>query len=103
MSDRLAQLEKLHAVDPADPFLTYGMALEHYKAERFDDALAWLDRTLALDAHYCYAYYQKAKVLSDIGDDDTAKAVLEAGMASAVEAGDEKARSEMAELLSVLD
>ena len=103
LSDRLEQLEKLHAADPADPFLNYGIALEHYKAQRLEDALAWLDKTLELDSHYCYAYYQKAKLLSDLGDDDTARAVLEAGMASAVEAGDEKARSEMAELLSVLD
>mgnify|MGYP006897402860 CR=1 FL=1 len=38
MSDRLAQLEKMHAADPADADLPYMIAIEHGNAERFDDA-----------------------------------------------------------------
>ena len=102
MSDRLTQLEKLHAADPNDPFLTYGIALEHFKLDDHNAAIEWLDRTLALDEHYCYAYFQKAKVLSDQGDDDEAKAVLDTGMKAAIEAGDDHARSEMMELMETL-
>jgi len=95
MSDRLAQLEKLHAADPKDPFCTYGIALEHAKAGRHGDALAWLDKTLAADPRYCYAYYQKAKVLSETGKGEDAKAVLRDGMKAAQDAGDAHAHSEM--------
>ena len=103
MTDRLAQLEKLHAADPNDPFCTYGIALEHAKAGRHADALSWLDKTLVIDPKYCYAYYQKAKVLSDRGDDAAAKDVLKVGMKAATDAGDAHAHSEMLTLLESLE
>jgi len=99
-SNRLEQLTKLHAADPADPFCTYGIALEHAKARRFDDAIAWLDKTLTIDPAYCYAYYQKAKTLNEMSQPDAARTTLEAGMQAAIQAGDAHARDEMAELLA---
>ncbi len=102
MSDRLSQLLKLHETDPDDPFLTYGVAMEHVGAERFDDALAWLDKTLALDTGYCYAYFQKAKALSQLGRDDDAVAAVEAGLEVARRVGDEKALGELGELREML-
>lgn len=98
MTDRLAQLESLHRAEPDDPFLTYGIALEHMKAERFDDAISWFDQTLGLDSKYCYAYFQKAKALSELGQDDDAIRVLDEGIATAAEAGDAKAQGELIEL-----
>lgn len=103
MDDRLEQLSKLHNADPCDPFCTYGIALEHAKAQRYDEALQWLDKTLGLDSQYCYAFYQKAKMLSELGQDDAAREVLKVGMETAAQAGDDHARSEMAELLDALD
>jgi len=103
MTDRLSQLLKLHEADPDDPFCAYGIALEHAKARRYDDALAWLDKTLRTDAHYCYAYFQKAKVHIERGDNEAAKTVLQQGMNAAVQANDDHARSEMAELMATLD
>jgi tetratricopeptide (TPR) repeat protein len=98
MSDRLDQLLKLLDADPRDPFLTYGIALEHGKADRLDEAIQWLDRTLSIDPKYLYAYFQKAKILDAQGDTDRAKAVLDEGMRTAVAAGDAHAREEMADL-----
>ena len=95
MSTRLDQLTKLHAVDPADPFLTYGIALEHIKVHDPKTGLIWLDKTLALDANYFYAYFQKAKALSELDREDEAKQVLTVGMAAAKKAGDGHALSEM--------
>lgn len=106
MSDRLAQLEKLHDADPNDPFVTYGIALEHGKAGAFDQALGWLDKTLAIDAQYCYAYYQKAKMFSELGEDAKARAVLNEGIAIARQAGNADAThaaEEMGQLLAELD
>jgi len=102
MSDRLQQLTKMFEADSADPFLPYGIALEHAKQEDFEAALQWLDKTLQIDPQYCYAYYQKAKMFSELGDEDKAVAVLEEGMNVAVKAGDDHARSEMAELLAAV-
>jgi len=99
MSPRLAQLQKLHAADPSDPFLTYGIALELGKAGHLDDAIAWLDKTLAADAKYCYAYFQKAKMLGEKGEDEAARNVLKEGMMVATSSGDAHAASEMAQLL----
>lgn len=76
MNQRLEQLRKLHAADPKDPFCTYGIALEIAKTGDYAQAISWLDKTLALDPHYCYAYFQKGKLLDESGDTDQAKAVL---------------------------
>lgn len=102
MSDRLAQLLKLHQSDPRDPFLTYGIALEHGKRGDLDEAITWLDRTLASDPRYCYAYFQKAKMLGELGRCADACRAAELGLAAAGEAGDAKAAGELSELLTAL-
>lgn len=96
---RLDQLQKLHQADPRDAFLTYGIALEHAKVQRFTDAIVWLDKTLEIDPHYCYAFFQKAKMLSEKGDEDAARQVLRVGMEVATKVGDTHAREEMGTLL----
>lgn len=105
MSDRLTQLLKLHQMDPADPFCTYGIALEHAKIGQAQTALQWLEKTLALDRLYCYAYYQKAKMLNQLGQREEAQAAVRAGLeaarkSKAPEAA--KAQSELASLLETL-
>lgn len=102
MSDRLTQLTKLHQTDPDDPFCTYGIAMEYAKAGQHDQALEWLDKTLAADKLYCYAYYQKAKTLSELGRTDDAHNVLKAGIEAAKQAGDDHAQCEIAELMDTL-
>ncbi len=103
MSDRLEQLTKLHDADPADPFCAYAIALEHAKAEQFDQALTWFDKTLSIDASYCYAYYHKAKTLAQMGSTADAQTLLRTGIEVAKQAGDDHAESEMIELLEALD
>ncbi|MAE67199.1 MAG: hypothetical protein CMJ18_23305 [Phycisphaeraceae bacterium] len=100
---RIEQLTAMHEADPSDPFLSYGIAMEHGKAEAFEQAIEWLDRTLAIDEAYCYAYYQKARMLGELGEDARARGILAKGMAAARAAGDEHAESEMSELLATLD
>lgn len=103
MSERLEQLKKLHAIDPADPFLTYGIALELAKNDALEEAVTWLDKTLATDANYCYAYYQKAKMLGEMGEDKLAVQAIELGIEAAKRTGDGKALSELSELLEAGD
>ncbi|MEO0476273.1 MAG: hypothetical protein AAF085_09960 [Planctomycetota bacterium] len=102
MSDRLEQLQKLFEADPADADLPYMIALEHGKAGGTEEAIAWLDKTIALNAHYHYAYFQKAKLLDEDGEIDEAVAVLDQGIALATQAGDAKALGELQELRMVV-
>ena len=101
--DRLAQLTGLHESDPTDPFCAYGIAMEHEKAGRHDDAVDWLRKTIEIDGSYCYAFYHMAKILSDRGDDDEARLVLHSGMEAAKAGGDGHALEEMEELMGVLE
>lgn len=99
---RLEQLLKLHEADPGDPFCAYAIALEHGKAERFDEALRWLDKTLELDPNYAYAFFQQGKMHIALGDDDKARAVLQTGIAAARKHGSPDslhAAEEMTQLL----
>lgn len=84
---RLDQLLKLHKLDPQDPFCTYGIALEHAKAQDFNTALQWLDKTLAIDPNYAYAYFQKAKMFIEQGEEDRARQVLREGIENAKKTG----------------
>ncbi len=98
MTERLEQLLKFFEADPQDAFCSYGIALEYAKSGRPDEAIRWLDQTLQIDPNYCYAFYQKSKILADTGDITAARRVLEDGMAVAQRVADEHAYSEMAEL-----
>lgn len=100
MSDRLEKLIKLHDADPDDPELTYMLAMEHSKLERLDEALRWLDRTIELDPHYHYAYFQKGKMLAALNRDTEARQAIQRGLDQANTAGDAKASGELAELLA---
>jgi len=103
MSTRLEQLHKLLAMTPTDPFLTYGIALELKKAAELPQAVEWLDKTIGLDASYCYAYYQKGQVLEQLGDADAARRTYRLGIAAAGEAGDAHAQGELQGALDMLD
>ena len=102
MSDRLEQLKKLHAADPNDADLPYMIALDYAKAGNTPLALEWLDKTIALNAHYHYAYFQKAKLLDEDGEGADALVVLEDGIRMATEAGDAKALGELQELRTMM-
>lgn len=102
MSDRLEQLSKLHAANPVDPDLTYMIALEYVKACDPVNAIDWLDRTLDIDIDYLYAYFQKAKALSNRGEHDAARESLKIGIEKAAQCGDAKAQNELSELLATL-
>ena len=99
---RLEQLAKLFEADPQDADLPYMIALEHGKAGDTDEALAWLDKAITLNAHYHYAYFQKAKLLDEDGEIDEAVAVLDQGIELATKAGDAKALGELQELRTVM-
>lgn len=93
----------MHEADPHDAFLTYGIALEHAKLGQLDQALAWLNKTLQIDPGYCYAYFQKGRILSEQGQTQEARQVLEEGIRQAQQAGDTHAAGEIAGLLETIE
>lgn len=102
MADRLTTLLELHSADPADRDLPYMIGLEHAKAGDNHEALAWLEKAIAVDPSHHYAYFQRALVLSDEGEDEKALEAAHAGLARAEADGHAKAAGELRELLANL-
>ena len=100
---RLEQLHKLFAADPNDADLPYMIALDYAKSGDSTQALEWLDKAIALNAHYHYAYFQKAKLLEEDGEGADALVALDEGIRLATEAGDAKALGELRELRMMVE
>lgn len=99
---RLEQLQSLLAKEPEDAFLNFGLAMELGKTQRYPESLAQFEKTIALDPNYIAAYFQKAKTMLAMGEDDAAKAELRRGIAQAAACGEHHAKGEMEELLGTL-
>lgn len=99
---RMAQIEALLADDPDDPFLRYGLAMEHVSAG--DDATAadHLGR-LTASTTYVPAFLQAGQVLARLNRFAEAIDVLRRGVTVAVAAGDTHAAGEMSGLLTSLE
>jgi len=102
MTDRLEKLHKLYAVDPDDADVPYMIALEIVKTGDTAQAITWLDKAITTDVDHHYAYYQKGRLLAEIGDTDAARAALEAGLKQAQAANHAKAAGELQELLATI-
>jgi tetratricopeptide (TPR) repeat protein len=98
MPSRLEQLHKLLAADPQDTFVLYGLGQEHAKQGDHAAAVGFFDRTLAVDPHYHYAYFFKARSQHALGDLPSARETVQAGLQAAHRAGDAKALSELSNL-----
>jgi tetratricopeptide (TPR) repeat protein len=94
-SPRLASLRALLAAEPDDGFVLYGLAQECHKLGRFDDAIAYYDRAIAVDPKQCYAFFHKAKTLESARRHAEIPSVLRAGLARARAVQDFKAASEI--------
>jgi Flp pilus assembly protein TadD len=94
--DRLGTLMTMLEQDPADTFCLYGIAQEHAKAERLDEAVRWFERLLEVEPSHAYAHFHLAKVLERAGRTDQATDVLRRGLDAARRSGDAKAANELA-------
>jgi Tfp pilus assembly protein PilF len=102
-NDRLAKLHQMLAREPNDTFLLYGIALEHKKLNDPTKAVEYLDRVIALDPGYCYAYHQKGLVYESSGDLDAAKQSYRAGVDAARKKGDAHAQGEIEAALAMIE
>ena len=99
---RMAQLEELLALDPADPFLRYGLALE-YASAGDDGECARVLRALTVDTpDYIPAYLMCGQALARQGEEPAAAEVLRAGVAAAERVGTPDALHARGEMLGLL-
>src|SRR5262245_5184295 len=98
----MAQIEALLADDPGDPFLRYGLAMEHASA---GDEPAAADHLLKLinDSSYVPAFLMAGQILNRLNRVDEAVSVLRRGVATARAEGNAHAEGEMAGLLATLE
>ncbi len=102
-SEKLTKLFAMLQRQPSDTFLLYGVGMEYKKLGDFPRAIEFFDKTLAVDAGYCYAYYQRGQVQEMAGDVAAAKRSYQEGVAAAGRVGDAHARSELEGALQMLD
>lgn len=100
--NRLDRLLKMREADPSDPDIPYMIAQEHAAQNAHDQALALFDDALAIDPHYHYAYYHKARSLVALERVQDAIEVLNEGLRRSQMAGDAKAANEIGAFLAEL-
>jgi tetratricopeptide (TPR) repeat protein len=74
---KFSQLERQLKENPEDPDINARMAYEHFARRDYKEARPLADKALRFKPHHPLASYVKARLLSTIGDDDAALALLE--------------------------
>jgi len=101
--NRLEKLQEMLKSSPEDPFLHYGLAMEHRRSGDLDAALAGLAAAIACDANYVAAYFHRGQILTEQGQTEPARQTLREGISIAQRTGDAHAAGEMTGLLESLE
>jgi Flp pilus assembly protein TadD len=102
-SNRLQQLQALLADDPTDPFLHYGIAMEHVGAGNDADAVEGFRELMRLSPDYVPAYLMLGQTYQKLGRSEEAVQVLREGVVVARKVGNDHALGEMMGLLAILE
>ena len=94
-ADKLEQLTKMLERQPTDPFLLYGVGMEHKKRGDDPKAIEFFTRVIESDPNYCYAYYQRGQAHERSGNVDLARESYQGGVDAARRTNDEHALSEL--------
>jgi Tfp pilus assembly protein PilF len=93
--DKLAALNEILQLDPANAFARYGLAMEHIARGNPEAALAEFATCIEHNPDYVPAYQMSAQTLVTLGRTDEALERLEAGIAAATCTGNQHAHAEM--------
>ena len=93
--DKLAALNEILQLDPANAFARYGLAMEHLSKGNTDAALAEFTTLIGHNPDYVPAYQMSAQTLAKLGRTQEALERIEAGIGAANCTGNDHARSEM--------
>jgi predicted Zn-dependent protease len=96
-------LEQSLALDPADPFLRYGLAVQCLNEGEIEEGRGRLCELIAdrPDDHVA-AYQQLGQSYAQTGENDAARSTLSTGIEKARAAGDWHAAAEMEQAISML-
>ena len=99
---RLEKLEQMLQAEPEDVFLHYALAKELISTGQTQIGLDRLEDINGRWPDYVPAFFERGRSLADAGQTDAAKTVIATGIKVAERVGDDHARGEMAEFLSLL-
>lgn len=100
--DRIAMLTEILAVNPADAFARYGLAMEYSKTGEIERALTEFKTLIDKNPDYTPAYFMAAQTLANASRIDEAKRMLVDGVSSARRTANTHAQSEMTAMLEEL-
>jgi tetratricopeptide (TPR) repeat protein len=93
--DKLAALNEILQLDPANAFARYGLAMEHIARGNPEAAFAEFATCIEHNPDYVPAYQLSAQTLAKLGRTGEALERLEAGIAAATCTGNHHALAEM--------
>ena len=93
--DKLAALNEILQLDPANAFARYGLAMEHISQGHPDAALAEFANCIEHNPDYVPAYQMSAQTLVTLGRTGEALEQLHAGIAAANRTNNQHALAEM--------
>jgi predicted Zn-dependent protease len=100
--DKIAALNEILQLDPANAFARYGLAMEHLSHGKTDLALTEFTTLIEHNPAYVPAYQMSAQTLAKQGRTEEAIARLNEGIAAAHRTNNAHAASEMQALLDDL-
>ncbi len=93
--DKLAALNEILQLDPANAFARYGLAMEHLSQGNHTAALVEFAATIEHNPDYVPAYQMSAQTLATLGRTGEALELLHTGIAAANRTGNQHALAEM--------
>jgi len=93
--DKIAALNEILQLDPANAFARYGLAMEHIGQGNTDKGLEEFTTLIAHNPDYVPAYQMSAQTLAKLNRTDEALARLHEGIATANRTGNQHALAEM--------
>jgi tetratricopeptide (TPR) repeat protein len=93
--DKIAALNEILQLDPANAFARYGLAMELNSQGKPDAALAEFATLIGHNPDYVPAYQMSAQVLAKLGRTEEALARLHEGIGTANRTGNQHALAEM--------
>ena len=93
--DKLAALNEILQLDPANAFARYGLAMEHISRGNPEIAIAEFATCIVDNPDYVPAYQMSAQTLVTLGRTEAALERLHAGIAAANRTGNQHALAEM--------
>lgn len=93
--DKIAALNEILKLDPANAFARYGLAMELNSQGKTDAALAEFATLIGHNPNYVPAYQMSAQALAKLGRKEEALSRLHDGIAAANRTGNQHALAEM--------